>query len=171
MFPFSPHRYSPHLSYENVMRMHSNVLLNCRGTGDSKGVPLLRAIARTMGDYGKQQDDQDRSCSRKRGEKYGLQCAMFNNVQQTDTTEEDFKDVCYSLLGGAITTTQIFDNVCVKAGVGFQLRQLDSITSISISTLLQYNSQIRPSNFRTTASEKNVRDWQCALSLVYKRCI
>ena len=148
------------IRYENVMRIHSNVLLNCRGTGDSKGVPLLRGIARTMGDYGKQQDDQDRSCSRKRGEKYGLQCAMYNNVQQTDTTEEDFRDVCYSLLGGAMSIEQIFDNVCVKAGVGFQLRQLDGITSISIPSLLRFNSQIRPSNFRTTASAKNVNDWQ-----------
>lgn len=67
--------------------------------------------------------------------------------------------MCYSILGGAITPRDIFDNECVKAGTGFQLRQLDAITQATIPTLLSFNSQIRPNNFRTTARDKDVNDW------------
>lgn len=144
---------------ENVYRVHDNVFVACRGAGFTKGAPLVRMIAKSLGKYGQQQNDQDRTCSDDRERDYGQSCAFYNNVQNTDVTEEDFSDVCFSLLGGAITLDDIFDNVCVKASIGFQLRQLDVIVAATVSTLLIRNSMIRPSNFRTTARASSVRDW------------
>lgn len=147
------------VKYEDIMRVHSNTFLNSRGTASTKGASLIRVVARTLGKFGQQQNDQARSCSDTRERNYGLNCAFYNNVQMVDRTEDDFPDVCWSIQGGAITEVDIFDNVCIKASIGMQLRQLDVITANSLPLVLSRNSMIRPSNFRTTASAKSITDF------------
>lgn len=147
------------VKYDNIMRVHSNTFVDSRGTGSTKGASLIRVIARTLGKYGQQQNDQDRSCSDSRERDYGNNCAFYNNVQIVDRTEDDQPDVCWMIQGGAIGVDDIFDNVCVKASIGMQLRQLDVITAASLALVLSNNPMIRPSAFRTTASAKSVADF------------
>lgn len=153
--------------YSGIARILENSLVNCRGTGDSKGVPLLRIVASNIVSFGGLVFtlDQVSSCSNESREAFGnLPCTFHGNVQtrDVDVTDDDFSDVCFSIQGGAIDSLEIFDNVCYKAGVGMQLRQIASISSASLPLLLSQNAMIRPSNFRTTAKENKVRDWKYA---------
>lgn len=146
--------------YNSVFRFHDNALVKVRGVSNSGGNTIIRFMGRSevffwLFDNG----DDAEACSPEAEEAFGYPCAMYNNVQMVDVTEPDNQDVCYTLVGGQITFDKIFDNFCVKAQIGMQLRGLQNLTEATVPLLLARNTGIRPSLFITDGRPSRVRDF------------
>ena len=137
------------IKYNYVFRFHDNALVQVRGVSNLHGVPMIRFTA-----------NSDDACSNTNETSYGgFGCIFFNNIQNTDVTDDDIKDVGFSIVGGLIQPSEIFDNCIVKANIGFQLRQLQAITAFTVPMLIRNNPLIRPNFFTTTIKPKDVYDW------------
>lgn len=145
--------------YNGVFRYHDNACVNCRGVSNSGGNTMVRFMGRSANFFWLFGGDDAEACSKEAEKAFGHECAMYNNVQTTDATDDDFNDVCYTLVGGQITYDKIYDNFCMKAQIGFQLRGLNNLTVQTVQLLLRANAGIRPSNFLTTGNPKKSFDW------------
>jgi hypothetical protein len=145
--------------YNSVFRFHDNSLVNVRGVSNSGGNTIIRFMGRSEIFFWLFAGDDEDACSPESQEAFGYPCALYNNIQTVDVTEPDNQDVCFTLVGGQITYRQIFDNFCVKAQIGMQLRGLQNLTQQTVPLLLAQNTGIRNSLFITDAKPSRVRDF------------